>query len=484
MPEVQVPNDVVSGESPVLQKAPSGEWVTSSDGVKVCVIKGAAQSPLTDVHKWSPGCDEEVYKRVQTIITDLEKDGEAAALGYAQKLDKWPVESKTLLLTKEEIAEQTSCLTEEAKRDVHVQIERVRAFAQMQKDHTTEFECELLPEQCPGVITGQKLIPVNGVGCYIPGGRYSHVSSAAMTIATAKVAGVKSVVACSPPMQGTTRIHPGTLYAMNAAGADHILVCGGAHAIGSMAFGLFTGVNVDMIVGPGNSYVAEAKRFLYGRVGIDMFAGPTEILVLADDTADPRIVASDLVSQAEHGLTSPAWLITTSMRVAQGVADWVPKLVAALPKDNAANVSWPDRGQVLYVETRDDMRRLSDQYAAEHLEVHCADLDWWLANLTNYGSLFVGEETCVSYGDKISGPNHALPTLRGSRYSGGLSVDKYTKKLTYQKKTKEANRYIGPLCARLCRLEGMEAHARAGDDRLEKYFPDEKFDIANPQPNL
>lgn len=448
----------------------------SSASPGVTAIKAVNKSPLKDPVQWAPGGDEEVLKRVVKIIGDLEADREKGAIDYAMKLDNWPA-GKSLLLTPAEIEEQSAGLPESIKKDIAEQMRRVVTFAKHQMSHMKSFETEL----SPGYFTGQQLVPMNVAGCYIPGGRYSHVSSASMSVATAKAAGVKKVVACSPPMQGTDRIHPATLYAMQQAGADYILVCGGAHAIGSLAFGLFTGAPADIIVGPGNPYVAEAKRVLYGRVGIDFFAGPTEILVLADKTADARIVASDLVSQAEHGPTSPAWLITTDMALAQKVNELVPELIKKLPKDNAANISWPDYGEIVHVETKELMAELSDQYAAEHTEVQCEDLDWWLQNLTNYGSLFLGEETCVTYGDKCSGPNHALPTLACARYTGGLGVDKFIKKLTYQRCTREANREIGPLAARISRFEGMEGHARAADDRLAIWFPDEKFDLHPPE---
>lgn len=276
-------------------------------------------------------------------------------------------------------------------------------------------------------------------------------------------------------------MHPATVYAMHIAGADHILAMGGVQAVAAMAYGFLTPAGpADMLVGPGNALVAEAKRQLFGRLGIDMFAGPTEIMVLADETADPYIVASDLTSQAEHGANSPAWLITTSEKLGKDVAvemeKAMDKLVQAEPT-NPVKDAWRDYGEIIVVANREEMASLSDCYAAEHLEVHCKDLDWWLATLRNYGSLFLGEETCVTYGDKCSGTNHILPTKSVSRYSGGLSVDKFIKKLTWQRMTPEANREVGAAAARISRLEGMEGHARAGDDRLAKYFPSEKFEL-------
>jgi len=440
--------------------------------ITVKVVKAAQNSPLEDDAAWSPGMDKKVYGIVENMINDIEKRGEVAVTELAKKFDNWP-EGKSLLLSKDEIQQQISVLSQKEKDDIDYQQERVRKFAQAQLEHTKNFEMEI----SPGCFTGQKLVPCNAVGCYIPGGRYSHISTAAMTVVTAKVAGVKRIVACSPPMRGTTTIHPSTLYALNKAGADHIMVCGGAQAIASMAFGLFTNCPVDMIVGPGNSFVAEAKRFLYGKVGIDMFAGPTEIAILADDSADPFIIATDLISQAEHGPTSPAWLITTSEKVAEESRRLAVDCINKMPADNACYTSWPACGEILLCESQEDMLALSDRYAAEHLQVFCRDLDWWLNNLTNYGSLFLGEETCVTYGDKVSGPNHTLPTLRGARYTAGLGVDKFVKKLTYQRMTPEANRELGPRAARISRMEGMEGHARSGDVRMEKYFPGEAFDL-------
>jgi sulfopropanediol 3-dehydrogenase len=302
-----------------------------------------------------------------------------------------------------------------------------------------------------------------------------------MAIATAKAAGVPTVVAASSPFRGEG-VHPQILYAMKVAGADVILTLGGVQAIASLAYGLFSGKPADIVVGPGNKFVAEAKRMLFGKVGIDVFAGPTEIAVIADDSADPAIVASDLVGQAEHGHESPAWLITLSKDLGLEVIRRVPELIAKLPPTarEAAGAAWRDYGEVLSCKDREEAARASDRYAAEHLEVHARDLDWWLANLTCYGSLFLGEETTVAYGDKASGPNHILPTKGAARYSGGLSVHKFIKTVTWQRMTRAANREVGQATARISRLEGMEAHARTADDRLAKYFPGENFDKGKP----
>jgi sulfopropanediol 3-dehydrogenase len=315
-------------------------------------------------------------------------------------------------------------------------------------------------------------------GCYVPTGRYAHIASAYMTIATAKAAGVPMVIACSTPYKGEG-IHPHVLYAMKVAGADVVMTLGGVQAIATLARGLFTGKPADIIVGPGNKYVAEAKRALFGEVGIDVFAGPSEVAVIADDSADAAIVASDLVGQAEHGHESPAWLFTDSRAIAEEVMRQVPVLIEALPAEarDAAGSAWRDYGEVVLCGTREEVAQVSDRYASEHLEVHAKDLDWWLARLTCYGSLFLGEETTVAFGDKASGPNHVLPTRGAARYSGGLSVHKFIKTVTWQRMTRAANHTIAPTTARISRLEGMEAHARTADDRLAKYFPDERFEL-------
>jgi sulfopropanediol 3-dehydrogenase len=302
-----------------------------------------------------------------------------------------------------------------------------------------------------------------------------------MSIATAKAAGVPTVVACSTPYRGEG-IHPHVLYAMKVAGADIVMTLGGVQAIAALAYGLFTGKPADIVVGPGNKFVAEAKRLLFGKVGIDVFAGPSEIAIIADDTADAAIVASDLVGQAEHGHESPAWLFTTSRALADEVMRRVPALIERLPETarDAAGAAWRDYGEVIVGSSPEDVAAVSDRYAPEHLEVHARDLDGWLARLTCYGSLFLGEETTVAFGDKASGPNHILPTMGAARYSGGLSVHKFMKPLTWQRMTRDAARDIAQVTARISRLEGMEAHARTADDRLDKYFPGERFDKGEP----
>ena len=404
------------------------------------------------------------------MLAEIRANGESAVRAYAEKLDHWTGE---IVVTAEEIERRAREVPEGVRRDIEFATAQVRRFALAQAQSIREFSVELHP----GVTAGQRLLPVNVAGCYVPTGRYAHIASAYMSVATAKAAGVPTVIACSTPYKGQG-IHPYVLYAMKVAGADFVMTLGGVQAIAAMAYGLFSNKPADIIVGPGNKFVAEAKRMLFGQVGIDVFAGPSEVAVIGDDTADPLIVASDLVGQAEHGHESPAWLFTTSRRLAEDVMARVPRLIAALPPTacDAASAAWRDYGEVILCDTREEVVAISDQYASEHLEVHARDLDWWLGHLTCYGSLFLGEETTVAFGDKTSGPNHILPTKGAARYSGGLSVHKFMKTLTWQRMTRDAARQIGQVTARISRLEGMEAHARTADDRLRKYFPQEPFD--------
>lgn len=429
-------------------------------------LKKAAKTPESETG--------EARRVVAEMLTRIELGGEAAVREYAQKLDRWTGE---IVVTPEEMERRSRDIPAAIKRDIEFATERVKRFARAQRDSIREFKTEV----SPGLVAGQRLVPVNVAGCYVPTGRYAHIASAYMSVATAKAAGVQTVLAASTPYKGEG-VHPQVLYAMKVAGADAVLTLGGVQAIAALAFGLFTGKPADIIVGPGNKYVAEAKRELFGRVGIDVLAGPTEIGIVADDSADPAIVASDLVGQAEHGHESPAWLITLSEPLGQEVLQRVPALIDKLPATarDAAAVAWRDYGEVVVCESREEAAQASDRYAPEHLEVHARDLDWWLARLTNYGSLFLGEETTVAYGDKASGPNHILPTKGAARYSGGLSVHKFLKTLTWQRMTREANRDIAQVTARISRLEGMEAHARTADERMDKYFPGEKFDRGAP----
>ena len=413
-------------------------------------------------------------KVVDEMLEEISRGGEAAVREYARRLDRWTGE---IVVPTQEIERRVRAIDAAVKRDIEFATEAVRRFAAAQRATMHELSIEIHP----GLVAGQRLIPVNVAGCYVPTGRYAHIATAYMTIATAKAAGVPTVIACSTPYR-EEGIHPHVLYAMKVAGADVVMTLGGVQAIATLALGLFTGKPADIVVGPGNKYVAEAKRTLFGRVGIDVFAGPTEVAIIADDSADPALVASDLVGQAEHGHESPAWLFTTSRALAEDVMSRVPRLIQRLPATarDAASAAWRDYGEVVLCSSREEVAQVSDRYAAEHLEVHARDLDWWLATLTCYGSLFLGEETTVAFGDKASGPNHVLPTRGAARYSGGLSVHKFIKTVTWQRMTRAANHDIAPATARISRLEGMEAHARTADDRLAKYFPGERFELGEP----
>jgi sulfopropanediol 3-dehydrogenase len=429
-------------------------------------LKKASKTPETETSN--------AQQVVVEMLANIEKNGESAVREYAKSLDKW---TGDIVLTQDQINKIISEVPSLVKQDIDFAVKQVYDFAIAQKESIHNFSTELYP----GVLAGQKVIPVNVVGCYAPSGRYAHIASAYMTVATAKAAGVKNIIACSSPFRGGG-IHPYVLYAFKAAGADVIMTLGGVQAIASLALGLFTGKPADVVVGPGNKFVAEAKRTLFGKVGIDVFAGPSEIGIIADETADPHIVASDLVGQAEHGHESPAWLFTSSKELASQVAQLVPAMIDRLPPTakDAAACAWRDYGEIILCDSREEIVKISDQYASEHLEIHAKDLDWWLDHLTCYGSLFLGEETTVAFGDKTSGPNHVLPTKGAARYSGGLSVHKFMKTLTWQKMTKEASKQMAVVTARISRLEGMEAHARTADDRLDKYFPAESFDLGKP----
>ena len=410
----------------------------------------------------------------ERMLAKIAQGREDAVRDYAKELDGW---SGPIPVSAEEIERRSAEIPEQVKADISYAIANVRRFAEAQRASISDAQIEF----APGVTLGQKLVPCGVAGCYVPTGRYAHIASAYMSVATAKAAGVKKVIACSTPYRGSG-IHPYVLYAMHQAGADTILTLGGVQAVASMAYGLFTGHPADILVGPGNKFVAEAKRLLYGEVGIDVFAGPSEIGILADETADAEIVATDLVGQAEHGNESPAWLVTSSEALGRSVMAMIPGLIAALPPraQAAAEAAWRDYGEVVLCKTRAQMVEVSDRYAPEHLEVHCGELDWWLEHLTNYGSLFLGEETTVAYGDKASGPNHILPTKFAARYSAGLSVHKFLKPLTWQKMTRAASCEIGAVSARISRLEGMEAHARTADLRLARYRPGHYVDLGQP----
>jgi sulfopropanediol 3-dehydrogenase len=413
----------------------------------------------------------DVTEIVQGILNDIEQGGDQAALDYAAKFDKY---EGSIILSQDEIDAAIALVPEKLKQDIQFAHANVKKFAEAQKTTLQDVEIEIVP----GLIAGQKSIPVNAAGCYIPGGRYSHIASAIMTVTTAKVAGCNHIVACSPPRPGVG-IAPAIVYAAHVCGADTILAMGGVQAVASMTFGLFGLPKANILVGPGNQFVAEAKRILFGRVGIDMIAGPTDSLILADASADAEIVAADLVGQAEHGYNSPVWLVTDDRSLAEQVMARVPELIDTLPevnRDNAA-AAWRDYAEVILCADREEMAATSDEYAPEHLTVQAQDLDWWLSRLSCYGSLFLGEETTVAFGDKASGTNHVLPTSGAASYTGGLSVHKYMKIVTWQRATREGSKPVAIATARISRLEGMEGHARTADIRLAKYFPDETFDL-------
>lgn len=413
----------------------------------------------------------EVHETVKNILADIESGGDAKAKEYASKFDQY---QGNIILTDDEIQAASDLVPEKLKNDIEFAHDNVKRFAERQKETLKNTEIEIHP----GFVTGQKVIPVDAAGCYVPGGRYSHIASAIMTVTTAKVAGCKFITACSPP-KPNVGVAPAIIYAAHICGADKIMAMGGVQGVASMTYGLFGLPPANILVGPGNQFVAEAKRILFGRVGIDMIAGPTDSLILADETADPFIVATDLVSQAEHGYNSPVWLVTDNETLANNVMNLVPKLIDDLPETNRENATaaWRDYAEVIICGDREEMASCSDEYAPEHLTVQANDLDWWLERLTCYGSLFLGEETTVSYGDKAAGTNHVLPTSRAANYTGGLSVHKYMKIVTYQRATREGSKSIAEATARISRLEGMEGHARAADVRLAKFFPNEEFDL-------
>jgi sulfopropanediol 3-dehydrogenase len=413
-----------------------------------------------------------VHDIVRGILNNIEEGGDAKAIEYAQKFDKY---DGNVILTQEEIAAACELVPQKLKEDIQFAHENVRRFAEAQKATVSDVEHEVVP----GLIAGQKAIPVDAAGCYVPGGRYSHIASAIMTVTTAKVAGCNHIMATSPPRPGVG-VAPAIIYAAHICGADTIMALGGVQGIAAMTFGLFGLPKANILVGPGNQFVAEAKRILFGRVGIDMIAGPTDSLVLADKSADPHIVATDLVSQAEHGYNSPVWLVTDSKDLAEDVMNRIPKLINDLPDLNRDNAlaAWRDYAEVIVCADREEMAATSDEYAPEHLTVQAEDLDWWRGRLSCYGSLFLGEETTVSYGDKASGTNHVLPTSGAAAYTGGLSVHKYMKIVTWQQATREGSKRVAQATARISRLEGMEGHARAADVRLAKYFPGENFDLS------
>lgn len=402
--------------------------------------------------------DEQVRSTVSSILADVRRDGDAAVRKYSAEFDSWSPES--FRLSPEQVAEVVASVPEQVREDIAFAQAQVRTFAQRQLESLGEFEVETLP----GVRLGQRNIPVDSVLSYVPGGRYALTASAHMTIVTAKVAGVRRVAACTPPTRGS--LPSATIAAMSLAGADEIYVLGGVQAIGAFGYGTAEIAGVDLLTGPGNAYVAEAKKQLFGRVGIDLIAGPTEILVIADETADPFVVAVDLLSQAEHGPDSPAVLITTSRELGAAVLGHIEKLLPDMPTRDMAEPAWRDHGRVLAVSGLDEAYAVADDLAFEHVEVLTASPRDALGRLTNYGALFLGEGTCVSYGDKVIGTNHVLPTRGAANYTGGLWVGKYLKTVTYQEVTDAgSSALLGEVCGRAARVERFEGHARSGDVR-------------------
>ena len=404
---------------------------------------------------------EAVGNVVEEIVAAVEADGDEAVRRYSAQLDSW--EPTSFRLDTDEIAACLDRVPTEALTDIAFCQEQVRAFARAQRATMTDLEVETLP----GVRLGHRHIPLSSVGAYVPGGRYPMVASAHMSIVTAKVAGVGRTVACTPPLDG--RVPDVTVAAMHMAGADEIYVLGGVQAIAAMALGTETIDPVDFLVGPGNAYVVEAKRRLFGKVGIDLIAGPTEILIVADGTADPEIVAADLLGQAEHGPASPAVLVSTSRVVAEETLRQVPLQLDRLPTADVARAAWEDFGEVVVVESDDEALAVADGYAFEHVEIQTADPRWYLERMRNYGALFLGEATTVAYGDKTIGTNHILPTSGAARYTGGLWVGKFLKTVTYQECDEAASVRIGEICARQCRIENFEGHALSCDVRVAKY---------------
>jgi sulfopropanediol 3-dehydrogenase len=405
--------------------------------------------------------DAKVKSTVETTLKAIETRGDAAVRELSEKFDKWS--PKSFRLSDEEIQAAMSRLPAKTIDDIKFAQAQIRKFAEIQKAALQDVE----EETFPGVFLGHKNIPVNSVGCYIPGGKYPMVASAHMSVLTAKVAGVKRVIACAPPFSGGP--HDAIVTAMHLAGADEIYCLGGIQAVGAMALGTETIAPVDMLVGPGNAFVAEAKRQLYGRVGIDLFAGPTETLVIADDTCDGEMCATDLLGQAEHGTNSPAILLTNSQRIVDETLVEVEKQLKTLETADIAAVSWRDYGQIILCDTEEEMVEEADRIASEHVQVMTRDPNYFLENMTNYGALFLGQETNVAYGDKVIGTNHTLPTMKAARYTGGLWVGKFIKTCTYQRVSPEATATIGEYCSRLCDLEGFAGHKAQADIRVARY---------------
>ena len=404
----------------------------------------------------------EVRATVEAILTDVDAQGDAAVRRYSESFDGWSPES--FLLTDEETAACVAAVPGQTLDDIRFAQEQIRGFALAQRAALTDVEVETLP----GVFLGHRNLPVGSVGCYVPGGRYPMVASAHMSVVTAKAAGVPRIVACAPPVGGAP--HPAIVAAMHLGGADEILVLGGVQAVAAMALGTETVEPVDMLVGPGNAYVAEAKRQLFGRVGIDLLAGPTETLIIADETCDAELAAVDLLGQAEHGPTSPAVLLTTSAELAAAVPAAIEAELGWLPTADVARTAWEECGEIILCDTVDELVTEADRIASEHVQVMTRDPQVFLDRMRNYGALFLGPRTNVAFGDKVIGTNHTLPTMRAARYTGGLWVGKFLKTCTYQRvETDEASAAIGEVCSRLCELEGFAGHKEQADIRVRRY---------------
>lgn len=416
--------------------------------------KGASEAETAEA-------DRKIRQTVEGILEDVGRRGDAAVRELSAKFDNWSPEN--FRLSNDEIQELIRSLPEQTIEDIKFAQTQIRCFAEAQRASLHDFEIETLP----GIRLGQKNIPVNSVGCYVPGGRYPMVASAHMSVLTARVAGVKHIIACTPPLNG--KPPAATVAAMSLAGADEIHVLGGVQAVAAMGLGTQTIKAVDMLVGPGNAYVAEAKRQLYGRVGIDLFAGPTETLIIADDTADAEMCATDLLGQAEHGPTSPAVLLTTSAKIADGIEAEIQRQLTRLSTADIASVAWRDHGQVILCDTDEEMVQEADRIASEHVQVLTRDPRWFLDRMTCYGSLFLGKETNVAYGDKVIGTNHTLPTKKAARYTGGLWVGKFLKTVTYQQVEPSATAMIGEYCSRLCAIENFAGHKEQADLRVRRY---------------
>lgn len=404
--------------------------------------------------------DPAVRDTVAQLLAELEERREPFARELAVRFDEWAGE---ILVSDEQFAAATASLGDEVLADIAHAHDHIRRFAEAQRASLSEFTVEIEP----GLVAGQRNVPISVAGCYVPAGRFAHVASALMSVTTAAVAGVETIVVASPARDDRGGVHPAILHAARLAGATHVLGLGGVQAVGALTYGLFSGHEADVIVGPGNSFVAEAKRQLFGRVGIDVIAGPTESMIAADAGADAGLVATDLIGQAEHGPDSPVWLVTTSEDLAEDVHAQIEKVAEALPDPNrqSAVAAWRDYGEIILVDSREEGANVCDDYAPEHLQVMAEDLPWWRDRLRNYGSLFLGEHANVTFGDKTSGPNHILPTGRAARYSGGLNALRFIKQLTWQELTPDAADSESGVAARISRLEGMEGHARSADAR-------------------